>query len=61
MDILELVPILGEQLKSIIMPKISRKKTVNPSDKAGTRKFFTVAGIVTVALLALLYLIYSMS
>lgn len=61
MDILELVTILEDKLNSIIMAKVSRKKTVNPSDKAGTKKFFTVAGTVTLLLLALLYLIYSMS
>ena len=41
--------------------RISRKKTVNPADRAGTRRFFTVAGIVTVVLLVLLYGMYSLS
>lgn len=43
------------------MAKVSRKKKVNESDRIGTRKFLTVAGTVTLVLLALLYLIYSMS
>lgn len=43
------------------MARRSRKKTVNPTDRKGTRNFFTWAGIVTVALLVLLYLLYRMS
>lgn len=43
------------------MAKSSRKKTVSQADKVGTKKFFTVAGTVTLVLLVLLYLIYSMS
>lgn len=41
--------------------KISRKKTVNPADREGTRRFFTIAGVATVVMLLLLYFMYSMS
>jgi hypothetical protein len=43
------------------MAKKTRKKTINQSDRVGTRKFLTVAGAVTLILLIFLYFIYSMS
>ncbi|MEM9836608.1 MAG: hypothetical protein AAF828_08905 [Bacteroidota bacterium] len=41
--------------------KSSRKKTVNPADRQGTRRFFTIAAICTLVLLILLYGIYTLS
>lgn len=43
------------------MAKRNRKKAAGAEDRAATKRFFTIAAVVTVGLLVLLYLIYALS